>query len=51
MSLDNSRMASVFVFIALMDMSLIGALAIPQTDQDPIGLEEAPEQIVKIGVI
>ncbi len=51
MSLDNSRMVSVFVFIALMDMALIGALAMPQTDQDQIGLEDAPGQIIKIGAI
>lgn len=44
-------MASVFMFIALMDMSLIGALAIPQTDQDSISMEEAQGQMIKIGAI
>jgi branched-chain amino acid transport system substrate-binding protein len=56
-SLDKSKskMASVFVSIALIGMILFGtlaiALAIPQTDQDPIGLVEPPGQIVKIGAI
>jgi branched-chain amino acid transport system substrate-binding protein len=44
-------MASVFMFIALTDMALIGALAIPQTDQDSISLEEVPGQMIKIGAI
>jgi branched-chain amino acid transport system substrate-binding protein len=60
-SLDKSKskIASVFVSIA-MSIALIGmilfgtlsvAMAIPQTDQDPIGLVEPPGQIVKIGAI
>jgi branched-chain amino acid transport system substrate-binding protein len=51
LSLDKSRMASVFVFITLLEMAVIGALAIAQTDQDLIGLEEASGQMVKIGAI
>lgn len=51
MSLDKSRMVSVFVSIALIEIAIIGALAIAQTDQDRIGLEKASGQIVKIGAI
>jgi branched-chain amino acid transport system substrate-binding protein len=56
-SLDKSksRMASVFVSIALIEMILFGTLAIataiPQTDQDPIGLEEGSRQMINIGAI
>jgi branched-chain amino acid transport system substrate-binding protein len=32
-------------------MAIIGAMAIPQTDQDPIGLEEVQGQMIKIGAI
>ena len=51
MSLDKDSIASVFVFIALIEIAITGALAIAQTDQSPIGLEEASGQIVKIGAI
>jgi branched-chain amino acid transport system substrate-binding protein len=48
-------MASAFMSIALIDMILFGtmaiALAISQTDQDPIGLEEGSGQMIKIGAI
>jgi branched-chain amino acid transport system substrate-binding protein len=51
MSLDKSGIASVFVSIVLIEMAIIGALEIAQTDQGLIGLEGASGQIVKIGVI
>jgi len=51
LSQDKSRMVSVFVSIALIEIAIIGALAIAQTDQDRIGLEKASGQIVKIGAI
>ena len=51
MSLNKSRVASAFVSIALIEMAIIGALAIAQTDQDLIGLEEASGQMIKIGAI
>jgi branched-chain amino acid transport system substrate-binding protein len=44
-------MASVFVSIALLEMAIIGTLAIAQTYQNLTGLEEATGQIVKIGAI
>jgi len=44
-------MVSVFVPIALIAMGAIGALAVSQTDQDQIGMEEASGQVVKIGAI
>ena len=44
-------MTYVFVSIALIEMTMIGALATVETDQALIGLEDAKEQTVKIGAI
>lgn len=51
MSSNKSRMAFLFVSIALIEMATIGALAIAQTDQNLTHLEEATGQTVKIGAI
>lgn len=51
MSPDISRMASAFAFIALLEICIIGAMALAQTDQDQFVLEEASEQTIKIGAI
>ena len=51
MNLDKSRMVSVFVSITLIAMGAISALAVSQTDQDQIGMEDASGQVVKICAI
>lgn len=50
MRLYKIGIASVFVFFALVDIVIIGSMALAQTDQGPIGLEES-EQTIKIGAI
>ena len=51
MSPDISRMASALAFIALLEICIIGAMALAQTDQDQFVLEEVSEQTGKIGAI
>jgi branched-chain amino acid transport system substrate-binding protein len=51
LNLDKIRMASVFVSIVLINISIIGMPAIAQIDKDPISLEEGFGQILKIGAI
>jgi branched-chain amino acid transport system substrate-binding protein len=47
----DKRKISVFAFAVLIEMAIIGAIGIAQTDHDKIRLEEAPGQIIKIGAI
>ena len=51
MSLDKNGIASFFTFIALVEIAIIGGLALAQTDQNPFGLEEASKQTIRIGAI
>lgn len=51
MSLDKNGIASFFAFIALVEIAIIGGLALAQTDQDHSGLKEASNQTIRIGAI
>ena len=51
MSPDISRMGSALAFIALLEICIIGTMALAQTDQDQFAMEGASEQTVKIGAI
>ncbi len=44
-------MASAFAFIALLEICIIGSMALAQTDRDQFAMEGASEQTVKIGAI
>jgi branched-chain amino acid transport system substrate-binding protein len=46
-----SIIASVFVSTVLIETAIIGAMAMAQTDNDQIRLEEASEQMIRIGAI
>ena len=51
MSLDKNGIASFFAFIALVEIAILGGLALAQTDHNPLGLEEASRQTIRIGAI
>ncbi len=55
MSSDKCRTASVFLFIALLEIVISGSPAIAQTDQNPVGpafdLGDGLRPIIKIGAI
>jgi len=51
LSPDISRMGSALAFIALLEICIIGTMALAQTDQDQFAMEGASEQTVKIGAI
>jgi hypothetical protein len=51
LNLDRSRITSAFLSMALIELVIVGALAMTQTDQDRISLNETSGQIVKIGAI
>jgi len=51
LSRDKNGIASLFAFIALVEIAIIGGLALAQTDQDPFGLEGASKQTIRIGAV
>jgi len=51
LSLDKNGIASFFAFIALVEIAIIGGLALAQTDQDYFGLKKASNQTIRIGAI